>query len=122
MDLLTLPEQIARIQSQLSMSAPQYTPQERMPVTIAELEVVIKRVFNAQVAEMSNGQVAEQSSAASANSELLAAVGSALNEDQQLWLSNASNQDKIIDFLTSPNGQALTRRFFTSYKDYKETK
>jgi hypothetical protein len=122
MDLLTIPEQIAKIQSQLSMSAPQYTPQERMPVTIAELEVVIKRVFNAQVAEMSKGQVAEQVSVGSAGNDFIVAVGSALNEDQQVWLSNPANQDKIIDFLTSPNGQALTRRFFTTYKDYKETK
>jgi hypothetical protein len=104
------------------MSAPQYQPQERMPVSIMELEVVIKRVFNAQVAEMSKGQVTEQVSVGSAGNDFIVAVGSALNEDQQVWLSNPANQDKIIDFLTSPNGQALTRRFFTTYKDYKETR
>lgn len=71
---------------------------------------------------MSKGQVAEQVSVGSAGNDFIVAVGSALNEDQQVWLSNPANQDKIIDFLTSPNGQALTRRFFTTYKDYKETR
>lgn len=121
MDLLTIPEQVAKIQAQLSMNAPQYNT-VRMPVTMGELESIIKRVFSEQLAELSKSQVAGQSNAGSMGSELLAAVGSALDEDQQLWLSNPSNQDKIIDFLTSPNGQALTRRFFTTYKDYKEAK
>lgn len=121
-DLLTLPEQIARIQAQLNANAPKYNL-TRMPVTMAELEEVIKRVFDEKLAELSKSQVAEtQKVEPCGGSAMLSAIGSALTEDQQLWLSKPDNQDKIVEFLNSANGQALTRRFFTTYKDYKEQK
>ncbi len=47
---------------------------------------------------------------------LMLAIGSALTEDQQVWLCN--NGKDLPLFLSTPEGQAITRRLFTSYKSY----
>jgi hypothetical protein len=48
--------------------------------------------------------------------DLLPAIGSALDEQQQLWLSN--NSGKLAAFFLTPEGQAVTRRFYIMYKEY----
>lgn len=50
--------------------------------------------------------------------QILNAIGSALTEDQQAWLSDPENQTAIPTFLRTLEGQALTRRFMTMYKDH----
>lgn len=54
--------------------------------------------------------------------QLLLAIGSALSEEQQIWLSLPENQVLIPDFLLTLNGQAFTKRFFLFYKEFKESK
>jgi hypothetical protein len=49
---------------------------------------------------------------------LLAAVGTGLSEEQQIWLAQSSNQDRLSEFFMTPEGQAVTRRFFTLYKEF----
>jgi hypothetical protein len=48
--------------------------------------------------------------------DLLPAIGSALDEQQQLWLSN--NPSKLAAFFLTPEGQAVTRRFYIMYKEF----
>jgi hypothetical protein len=50
---------------------------------------------------------------------MLAALGSALSEEEQTWLSQSGNQDKVVDFFYTPEGQAITRRFMMSYKEFQ---
>jgi hypothetical protein len=50
---------------------------------------------------------------------MLAALGSALSEEEQVWISQPENQDKVTDFFKTAEGQAITRRFMMSYKEYK---
>jgi hypothetical protein len=54
------------------------------------------------------------------NTQLLVAIGASLDEAQQLWLSNSANNALIPEFLATPTGQAITKRFFNAYKQYKE--
>lgn len=69
--------------------------------------------------EMSKLQTSLSQTAAASVNPMLAALGSALSEEEQTWLSQPSNQDKVIDFFYTTEGQAITRRFMMSYKEFK---
>jgi hypothetical protein len=61
-------------------------------------------------------QILKEELAVPSAPNLLTAVGSGLTEEQQVWLSN--NQSKLAEFFQTMDGQAVTRRFYTLYKDF----
>jgi hypothetical protein len=119
MDLLTSDMRIQALRNQLDGLA---GIKKNAPVA-ETTEQMIGRVVEQKLAEL----LAPVATASTTNtssmdygSQLLLAVGSALTEEQQIWLSNESNRADIPRFLSSTEGQAITRRFFTSYKQFKD--
>jgi hypothetical protein len=115
MDSLALEQRIAFLQNQLqSQSKPQNEE---------TTEQVVSRIVEEKLTKLLGEPlqaVQQASQPIDYGSQLLVAVGSALSEEQQVWLSNDANRCDIPSFLTSPEGQAITRRFFSTYKQYKD--
>lgn len=92
-------------------------------ITTESTEAMISRIIDEKLMQLSK-QVTEQVVAEEPivdyGTQLLVAVGSALNEEQQVWLSCDANRIDIPRFLASIEGQSITRRFFTTYKQFKE--
>lgn len=123
-----LEQRIAALQAELQ--AVKYQPQVNLlpPVQPSppkeSTEEMVKRLIHEQLNQLIATPVAQQASPAPMDfgALLLQAIGSGLTEQQQLWLSLPENQINIPDFLMTPDGQAITRRFFNKYTEYKELK
>jgi len=129
MDSQALEQRIVALQAELmavkTQTVPQYQPQIQLQPVMANpsmetTEDMVKRLIDEKLKQVLATQPTVQQPM-DYGQQLLVAVGSALNEEQQLWLSKDENRIDIPKFLSSIEGQALTRRFFTNYKDYKET-
>jgi len=125
MDSLTqLEQRLAGIQQELSQTrlAPMATYQQ--PIPQESLEEKINRLIDEKLNKLAQSAMppTQEQAAMGYGQALLCAVGSALNESQQLWLSEESNRKDIPAFLQSIEGQAITRRFFNSYKSFLESK
>ncbi len=108
MDLTqSLEERIRLLQSQI---------QPTVSKSVDDVEEKMRRVFQEEMSKLSTSL--NQNVAASVN-PMLAALGSALSEEEQVWISQPENQDKVTDFFRTAEGQAITRRFMMSYKEYK---
>jgi TolA-binding protein len=108
MDLTqSLEDQIRQLQSQI---------QPTVLKKVENVEEQMRRVFQE---EMSKLNTSLNQTAAASVSPMLAALGSALSEEEQVWISQPENQVKVIDFFKTPEGQAITRRFMMAYKEYK---
>ena len=79
---------------------------------LSQLKTYLKQL----IAEVLDEREKEAAPSSEYAQSLMLAIGSALTEDQQVWLS--SHPQDLPIFLASAEGQALTRRFFTSYKTY----
>jgi hypothetical protein len=112
MDSLTLQKQIELLQSQM-------VPLRAQAMRRVEtLEETVKRVLQKELAKETPAENVEP---AAESVSMLSAVGSALTEAQQQWLSLAENQECIPEFFMTSEGQAITRRFITAYQEYKCT-
>ena len=114
MDLQT--QRIQMLEEQLKMYQKPILNQQ-----VESTEEMIHRILDEKLTQLIQPNVPQQAQPIDYGSQLLVAVGSALTEEQQLWLSQDSNRADIPKFLSSMEGQAITRRFFSSYKQYKET-
>ncbi len=85
------------------------------------MEAAISRIIDEKLLQLSKQVTQPVEEPIDYGTQLLVAVGSALNEEQQVWLSCDTNRIDIPKFLASIEGQAITRRFFTTYKHFKET-
>ena len=85
------------------------------------MEAMISRLIDEKLMQLSSQVSQQQPEPIDYGTQLLVAVGSALTEEQQMWLSEESNRLDIPRFLSSIEGQAITRRFFSTYKQFKET-
>jgi hypothetical protein len=90
--------------------------------TIADAEQALRKFIQDEIQKALGSAVSTKQEPMDYGKRLLLSIGSALSEEEQIWLSNVSNQDDIPDFLATSDGQAFTRRFFLFYKDYKEKK
>jgi ethanolamine utilization protein EutQ (cupin superfamily) len=103
----SLEDQIRQLQSQI---------QPTVLKKVENVEEQMRRVFREEMSKLSTSL--NQNVVASVN-PMLAALGSALSEEEQTWISQPENQDKVTDFFKTAEGQAITRRFMMSYKEYK---
>jgi hypothetical protein len=103
----SLEERIRLLQAQI---------QPTVSKTVENVEDQMRRVFQEEMSKLNTSL--NQTVAASVN-PMLAALGSALSEEEQTWLSQSGNQDKVVDFFYTPEGQAITRRFMMSYKEFQ---
>ena len=116
MDLQTADQRIAMLQQQLNSYQKPTLPQQT-----ESMEAMISRLIEEKLSKLTESNVPQPVQPMDYGSQLLVAVGCALNEEQQLWLSEEKNRIDIPKYLASTEGQAITRRFFSSYKLYKET-
>lgn len=125
MDLLTPDQRIQALQSQLSaLIKPTESPQQQISQnTVETTEQMVNRILDEKLSKLLGDtvQAVQPAQPVDYGTQLLVAVGCALTEEQQLWLSNESNRMEIPKFLSSAEGQAITRRFFTTYKQFKDT-
>jgi hypothetical protein len=105
------------IQRQIELLQAQLIPMKAQALKRVEtLEETVERVLQKKLAEISSQvePVAEE------GNKMLSAIGSALTEDQQQWLSLPENQNSIPDFFNTDEGKAITKRFIMAYKEYKQ--
>jgi hypothetical protein len=121
MNALTLDQRIAQLQGQM-------TPPPQMPtlpaLDLSALRGLVMEETQRAIAAAMPSLTAPISTPVTPpmdlGTQLLNAVGVGLTEEQQIWLSDPSNQRQVPDFLRSIEGQAFTRRFFSTYKTYLE--
>jgi hypothetical protein len=111
MDTKALELEIARLQGlKASLNTQSVIPNTQS--SSDDLRDTIRQVLKEELAAI----VAPVTPTESPKVPLLAAVGSGLSEEQQLWLSN--NQERLSEFFLTLEGQAVTKRFFNLYKEY----
>jgi len=86
---------------------------------VESVEETVKRVLQTEMAKLQPPSLQAEPIVSEEGVNMLSAIGSALTEEQQQWLSLPENQSCIIEFFSTMEGQAITRRFFTAYKEYK---
>jgi hypothetical protein len=107
MDTKALELEIARLQElRNNLSMPLATLNQPSPVE--DLRETVRQILREELAVTVTPEPTKL--------PLLAAVGTGLSEEQQQWLS--TNQDKLPEFFMSNEGHAITRRFFTLYKEF----
>jgi len=129
MDLQKTTEQrIAQLQLQLAQQMGQPLPTQ-IPQTLVKQESVedmIHRILDEKLSKVmpiaNNPVPVVEAEPLDYGTQLLLAIGSAITKEQQLWLSEVDNQMGIPGFLNTADGQAITRRFFKTYIEYKDTK
>ena len=133
MDLQKTTEQrIAQLQLQLAQQTQQMgipLPTVQPPVKQESTEEMISRLLDEKLSKLipvANNPVAVVEEAPAEpldyGTQLLVAIGSAITKEQQQWLSDVDNQIGIPVFLNTADGQAITRRFFKTYIEYKDAK
>lgn len=135
--MLTVEEEIKALQAELlTVKQPQQQianvvrqqPMESQEAMISRLideklnTLLLAAQHIPQVLPTPTPQVSQQSSTAPEPISLLSAIGSALTEQQQLWLSDAKNQTHIPEFLMTAEGKAIIRRFMSTYTEYRSSK
>jgi hypothetical protein len=109
MNGMTIEQRIAHLQGQM-------TPMPSLNgLDLTSIRSLVMEETQRALANMSNPSA---SAPTGLGTQILNALGTGLVEDQQLWLSEPSNQALIPEFLNTLEGQAFTRRFFSSYKNY----
>lgn len=107
------------IQRQIELLQSQMVPLKAQAMKRVEsVEETVKRVLQTEMAKLQPPS-SQVEAIANEGINMLSAIGSALTEEQQQWLSLAENQTGIPDFFSTTEGQAITRRFFMAYKEYK---
>jgi len=133
MDLQKTTEQrIAQLQLQLAQQTQQMEiplPTVQPPVKQESTEEMISRLLDEKLSKLipvANNPVTVVEEALAEpldyGTQLLIAIGSAITKEQQMWLSEVDNQMGIHGFLNTADGQAITRRFFKTYIEHKDTK
>ena len=116
--LLSMESQIAALREEIA----NYQKPRTSPKT-ETVEEVVRRILSEQQAKPPSVPAPEvKASPVSYGESLLHAIGSALSEPQQIWLSTENVQAKIPEFLLTFEGQAITRRFIDMYQTYLRSK
>ncbi len=107
------------IQRQIELLQSQMIPVKAQALKRVEsVEETVKRVLQAEMAKLQPPSL-QAEPVANEGVNMLSAIGSALTEEQQQWLSVPENQTCVPEFFSTTEGQAITRRFFAAYKEYK---
>lgn len=111
---LNLEEQLKALQEQQRQLMLSLSPQ------LTNANVILEEMIQKKILEMFPNltTTASQTIKEDASVDLLASIGAALNDSEKEWISN--NFEDASKFLLTDSGKAITRRFYMSYKEYKE--
>lgn len=101
-----LESQIKSLQSQLAnISAPQQD----------NIQQLVKEAVSSELAELKK-LLTNQQAPAKKKITIFEAIGSALTQEQQLWLSKEEVISAVPEFLASEQGKEITKLFYETYR------